>query len=129
MTIHIKTFNTQQEFLGYLKTSLEIPKTLKIVDTQHGIIERDNAAAVKWAYFLAVDVELYEKFDSIDQAESCPQIKVKLKNYGGEDISDYLNKEISLTDCDVAFVTDKFQQPTGFALVTELKNIEEVFDV
>ena len=76
-----------------------------------------------WGNLIGVNVELYEKFESIGQEKFCPSFKIKLKNYNGENLQTLLGSEISFSSYEIAFVFDKFKQPIGLALVLELNDI------
>ncbi len=116
-------YKSQQKLLEAMYGVVTVPSSLKVVDINTGIMNEGEGNQRSWANLTAVDTLLYEKFESIGQEEFCPTFKVKLKNYLGEDLSQLQDKEISFEDYELAFITDKYKQPLGLALVLELNTI------
>jgi len=121
--ISLGIYKSQQKFLEAMSGAVTVPSSLKVVDINTGIMNEGEGNQRSWANLTAVDTLLYEKFESIGQEEFCPTFKVKLKNYLGEDLSQLQGMNISFDDFELAFVTDKYKQPLGFALVLELDTI------
>lgn len=116
-------YKSQQKLLEAMYGVVTVPSSLKVVDINTGIMNEGEGNQRSWANLTAVDTLLYEKFESIGQEEFCPTFKVKLKKYLGEDLSQLQDKEISFEDYELAFITDKYKQPLGLALVLELNTI------
>ena len=116
-------YKSQQKLLEAIYGVVTVPSSLKVVDINTGIMNEGEGNQRSWANLTAVDTLLYEKFESIGQEEFCPTFKVKLKKYLGEDLSQLQDKEISFEDYELAFITDKYKQPLGLALVLELNTI------
>ena len=114
---------SQQKLLEALAEVVTVPSSSKVVDITAGILNEGEDNQRSWANLTAVNAELYEKFESIGQEEHCPTFKIKLKGYRGEDLSQLQDVEISFESYDLAFVTDKFKQPIGLALVLDLADI------
>ena len=121
--ISLGIYKSQQKLLESLAGIVIVPSSLKVVDINTGIMNEGEGNQRSWANLTAVDTLLYEKFESIGQEEFCPTFKVKLKNYLGEDLSLLQDMNISFEDFELAFVTDKYKQPIGLALVLELETI------
>ena len=121
--ISLGIYKSQQKLLESLAGIVIVPSSLKVVDINTGIMNEGEGNQRSWANLTAVDTLLYEKFESIGQEEFCPTFKVKLKKYLGEDLSQLQDKEISFEDYELAFITDKYKQPLGLALVLELNTI------
>lgn len=121
--ISLGIHKSQQKLLESITGVVTVPSSLKVVDITTGILNEGEDNQRSWANLTAVNTELYEKFESIGQEEHCPTFKVKLKGYSGEDLSQLQDVEISFESYELAFVTDKFKQPIGLALVLELANI------
>lgn len=121
--ISLGIYKSQQKLLEAMYGVVTVPSSLKVVDINTGIMNEGEGNQRSWANLTAVDTLLYEKFESIGESEFCPTFKVKLKNYLGEDLSQLQDKEISFEDYELAFITDKYKQPLGLALVLELDTI------
>lgn len=121
--ISLGIYKSQQKLLEAMYGVVTVPSSLKVVDINTGIMNEGEGNQRSWANLTAVDTLLYEKFGSIGELEFCPTLKVKIKNYLGEDLSQLQDKEISFEDYELAFITDKYKQPLGLALVLELDTI------
>ena len=121
--ISLGIYKSQQKLLEAMSEAVTVPSSLKVVDINTGIMNEGEAHQRSWANLTAVDTLLYEKFERIGQEDFCPSFKVKLKNYLGEDLSQLQDMNISFDDFELAFVTDKYKQPVGLALVLELNTI------
>lgn len=121
--ISLGIYKSQQKLLEAMYGVVTVPSSLKVVDINTGVMNEGEGNQRSWANLTAVDTLLYEKFGSIGQEDFCPTFKVKLKNYLGEDLSQLQDKEISFEDYELAFITDKYKQPLGLALVLELDTI------
>ncbi|HEL1648417.1 hypothetical protein [Streptococcus suis] len=121
--ISLGIYKSQQKLLEAMYGSITVPTTIKVVDITTGIMNEGEENQHSWANLTAVDTEIYEKFESIGQEEYCPSFKVKLKGYRGEDLSQLQDMEISFESYELAFISDRFKQPIGLALVLELADI------
>ena len=121
--ISLGIHKSKQKLLEALTGVVTVPSSFKVVDITTGILNEGEDNQRSWANLTAVNTELYEKFESIGEEQHCPTFKVKLKGYKGEDLSQLQDVEISFESYELAFVTDKFKQPIGLALVLELANI------
>lgn len=116
-------YKSQQKLLESFVGIVTIPTSLKVIDINTGIMNEGEENQRSWANLTVIDTELYEKFESIGQEEYCPTFKVKLKGYNGEDLSQFQDRDISFEDFELTFVTDRYKQPIGLALVLELNSI------
>lgn len=123
MTLKIGVSETPKKFVEAIAEIVDIPKSIKVVDITTGIMNEGEDNQRSWANLTAVNTELYERFESIGEEKHTPTFKVKLKGYRGEDLSQLQDVEISFESYELAFVTDKFKQPIGLALVLELNSI------
>lgn len=122
--MNIMNFDNSHKFLNYLQQQTLLPASMKILEVKNGYFKNKDGKQIPWGQLYVVDVDLYKKFEGIGQPESCPQILIKLRQYKEEDLSQLLGAKVNLPNCNLIFQFDKFKQPTGFALSTELKNIE-----
>jgi hypothetical protein len=127
--ISLGIYKSQQKLLGAMFGIVTVPSSLKIVDINTGILNEGEGNQRSWANLTVVDTLLYEKFESIGQEKFCPTFKVKLKNYLGEDLSQLQDMEISFETYELAFITEKYKQPLGFALVLELDTISVNWEI
>ena len=116
-------YDSPHKLLETIAEVVSVPSSLKVTYILTGILNEGQENERAWANLTAVNTELYEKFESIGEEQHCPTFKVKLKGYKGEDLSQLQDVEISFESYELAFVTDKFKQPIGLALVLELANI------
>lgn len=110
-------------FLDALATSVVIPESVTVVDSNSGIMNEGQENQRFWASLICVDKKIYDQFASISQEAYCPTFKVKLKNYQNENLDSLINADIVISKYDLSFVLDKLKQPIGLALVTELADI------
>lgn len=126
MALNLGVYESPKKLTEALCSLTNIPAIIKIIDSSAGLMNEGTEKQRPWANLTAVDTELYERFESIGQEQFCPIFKVKLKNYNGEDLSQLQNVEISFENFELTFVTDKYKQPVGIALVVELADISVV---
>lgn len=122
-SLPIGIYKSQKKFLEAISGVITVPVSVKVVDITSDIMHKGKENERPWAKLTVVDTVLYEKFESIGQEEYCPSFKVNIKGYLGEDLSQLQDREISFESYELAFVTDKYKQPIGLALVLELNNI------
>lgn len=123
MVLNLGSYETPKKLTEEISIVTDIPSTIKIIDSSTGLMNEGKENQRPWGNLIGVNVELYEKFESIGQEKFCPSFKIKLKNYNGESLQTLLGSEISFSSYEIAFVFDKFKQPIGLALVLELNDI------
>ena len=116
-------YDSARAFLDALATSVVIPESVAVVDSNSGIMNEGQENQRFWASLTCVDKKIYDQFASISQEAYCPTFKVKLKNYQNENLDSLINADIVISKYDLAFVLDKLKQPIGLALVAELGDI------
>lgn len=129
MTLSLTVFDNQKQFLSFLQKNVDFPTSITVVDSANDVFKDKEGKEHRWGHLYAVDTNLYEKCESIGLPEACPKFTIKLRNYSGEDLSHFHGAEIHLTDYQLVFQLDKFRNPVGFALSTELESIEELVNV
>lgn len=120
MTLELGVSESPKKFSEDVANVVRVPRSIKVVDFKTGLLSDKERL---WGNLIAVDIELYEQFESIGKEEYCPTFKVKLRNYNGEDLSTLQDAEISFSRFDIKFLLDKFDQPIGLALVLDLADI------
>ena len=116
-------YDSARAFLDALATSVVIPESVTVVDSNSGIMNEGQENQRFWASLICVDKKIYDQFASISQEAYCPTFKVKLKNYQNENLDSLINADIVISKYDLSFVLDKLKQPIGLALVTDLADI------
>lgn len=116
-------YDSARAFLDALATSVVIPESVAVVDSNSGIMNEGQENQRFWASLTCVDKKIYDQFASISQEAYCPTFKVKLKNYQNENLDSLINADIVINKYDLSFVLDKLKQPIGIALVAELADI------
>ena len=116
-------YDSARAFLDALATSVVIPESVAVVDSNSGIMTEGQETQRFWASLTCVDKKIYDQFASISQEAYCPTFKVKLKNYQNENLDSLINADIVISKYDLSFVLDKLKQPVGLALVAELADI------
>ncbi len=116
-------YDSARAFLDALATSVVIPESVAVVDSNSGIMNEGQENQRFWASLTCVDKKIYDQFASISQEAYCPTFKVKLKNYQNENLDSLINADIVISKYDLSFVLDKLKQPIGLALVAELSDI------
>ncbi|MCI5870655.1 MAG: hypothetical protein MRZ78_01365 [Streptococcus sp.] len=123
MALKLGLFGSPKKLTEAISSEVEVSEFIKVVGITTGILNQGEENERYWANLTGVDTELFERFESIGQEEHCPTFKVKLRNYHGEDLSNLQDVEISFNHYEVAFLFDKYKQPTGLALVLDLADI------
>mgnify|MGYP000948922037 FL=1 len=116
-------YDSARAFLDALATSVVIPESVAVVDSNSGIMNEGQENQRFWASLTCVDKKIYDQFASIAQEAYCPTFKVKLKNYQNENLDGLINADIVISKYDLSFVLDKLKQPIELALVAELGDI------
>ena len=116
-------YDSARAFLDALATSVVIPESVAVVDSNSGIMNEGQENQRFWASLTCVDKKIYDQFASIAQEAYCPTFKVKLKNYQNENLDSLINADIVISKYDLSFVLDKLKQPVGLALVAGLAEI------
>ena len=116
-------YDSARAFLDALATSVVIPESVTVVDSNSGSMNEGQENQRFWASLICVDKKIYDQFASISQEAYCPTFKVKLKNYQNENLDSLINADIVISKYDLSFVLDKLKQPIGLALVAELSDI------
>lgn len=116
-------YDSARAFLDALATSVVIPESVAVVDSNSGIMNEGQENQRFWSSLTCVDKKIYDQFASISQEAYCPTFKVKLKNYQNENLDSLINADIVISKYDLSFVLDKLKQPVGLALVAELADI------
>ena len=116
-------YDSARAFLDALATSVVIPESVTVVDSNSGIMNEGQENQRFWASLICVDKKIYDQFASISQEAYCPTFKVKSKNYQNENLDSLINADIVISQYDLSFVLDKLKQPIGLALVAELGDI------
>lgn len=116
-------YDSARAFLDALATSVVIPESVAVVDSNSGIMNEGQENQRFWASLTCVDKKIYDQLASISQEAYCPTFKVKLKNYQNENLDSLINADIVISKYDLSFVLDKLKQPVGLALVAELADI------
>lgn len=116
-------YDSARAFLDALATSVVIPESVAVVDSNSGIMNEGQENQRFWASLTCVDKKIYDQFASISQEAYCPTFKVKLKNYQNENLDSLINADIVISKYDLSFILDKLKQPVGLALVAELADI------
>ena len=116
-------YDSARAFLDALATSVVIPESVAVVDSNSGIMNEGQENQRFWASLTCVDKKIYDQFASISQEAYCPTFKVKLKNYQNENLDSLINADIVISKYDLSFVLDKLKQPIGLALVADLGDI------
>lgn len=116
-------YDSARAFLDALATSVVIPESVTVVESNSGIMNEGQENQRFWASLICVDKKIYDQFASISQEAYCPTFKVKLKNYQNENLDSLINADIVISKYDLSFVLDKLKQPIGLALVAELSDI------
>lgn len=119
----LENYDSARAFLDALATSVVIPESVTVVDSNSGIMNEGQENQRFWASLICVDKKIYDQFASISQEAYCPTFKVKLKNYQNENLDSLINADIVISKYDLSFVLDKLKQPIGLALVAELGDI------
>ena len=106
----LDTFANPVEFNEVVKEQFTLPTEGIVMSFSTGQIEAtDNKPAI-----------LYSK---INRTSNVPKFKVKVRGFGNQDLSSLVGQVLDLSNAEISFKLNKFQQPIGIDLVL---NIEEI---
>lgn len=117
---------SQDELMGLVLSSLEVPQEVEIVDLVIGDFKTNTGEIRPWANFECVDTYELELLKSVGLEENASIIKFKIQDYEGESLQRYLNKKIDVSDTPKVFITDKNKNISGLAFRDTLENLKEV---
>ena len=120
----LDTFANPVEFNGVVKELFTLPTEGIVMSFSTGQIEAtDNKPAIPYASLQCAESDEYELYSKINRTSNVPKFKVKLRGFSNQDLSSLVGQVLDLSNAEISFKINKFQQPIGIDLVL---NIEEV---
>lgn len=110
------------------EVNVKIPATVEVLDAQTGVIKQENGTEMQWGSLTVTDSEDLEKLRSIGLEENASQLKVKLADYKGEDISLLIGHSLDTSNMELVFVEKRNPRGTqidGVAFRTTVANLTE----
>ncbi len=104
------------------EVNVTVPAVVEVLDTQTGTIQQENGE-MQWASLTVADTEELELLRSINREELVPQLKVKLADYKGEDVSLLVGQLLDTTNMQLVFIekrNPRGSQIEGIAFRTTL---------
>lgn len=104
------------------EVNVQVPAVVEVLDTQTGVIQQENGE-MQWASLTVADTEELELLRSINREELVPQLKVKLADYKGEDVSLLVGQLLDTTNMELVFIEKRNPRGTqieGIAFRTTL---------
>lgn len=101
------------------EVNVKVPQTVEVLDTQTGTIKQENGTEMQWASLTVADSEDLDLLRSIGREELVPQLKVKLADYKGEDVTLLVGQLLDTTNMELVFTekrTPRGTQIDGVAL-------------
>lgn len=105
------------------EVSVKVPQAVEVLDTQTGVIKQENGTETQWASLTVTDSEDLELLRSINLEENASQLKVKLADYKGEDISLLVGQLLDTSNMELVFIEKRNPRGTqidGIAFKTRL---------
>lgn len=105
------------------EVNVKVPAVVEVLDTQMGTIKQENGTEMQWASLTVTDSEDLEKLRSIGLEENASQLKVKLADYKGEDVTLLVGQLLDTTNMELVFTekrTPRGTQIDGIAFRTTL---------
>lgn len=110
------------------EVNVKIPAVVEVLDTQTGIIKQENGTEMQWASLTVTDSEDLEKLRSIDLEENASQLKVKLADYKGDDLSLLIGQLLDTSNMELVFIEKRNPRGTqieGLAFRTTVEDLKE----
>lgn len=110
------------------EVNVKIPATVEVLDTHTGVIKQENGADTQWASLTVADTEELELLRSVNLEENVSQLKVKLADYKGEDVSLLIGHSLDTSNMELVFVEKRNPRGTqidGVAFRTTVANLTE----
>lgn len=103
--------------------NVRVPATVEVLDTQMGTIKQENGTETQWASLTVADTEELDTLRSVGYEDNVNQLKVKLADYKGEDVTLLVGKLLDTTNMELVFTekrTPRGTQIEGIAFRTTL---------
>ena len=110
------------------EVNVKIPATVEVLDAQTGVIKQENGTEMQWGSLTVTDSEDLEKLRSIGLEENASQLKVKLADYKGEDISLLVGQLLDTSNMELVFIEKRNPRGTqieGLAFRTTVPDLKE----
>lgn len=110
------------------EVNVKVPAVVEVLDTQTGIIKQENGTEMQWGSLTVTDSEDLEKLRSIGLEENASQLKVKLADYKGEDISLLVGQLLDTSSMELVFIEKRNPRGTqieGLAFRTTVADLKE----
>lgn len=105
------------------EVNVKVPAVVEVLDTQTGVIKQEDGTEMQWASLAVADTEELELLRSINREELVPQLKVKLADYKGEDVSLLVGQLLDTSNMELVFIEKRNPRGTqieGIAFRTTL---------
>lgn len=120
----LDTFANPVEFNAVVKEQFTLPTEGIVMSFSTGQIEAtDNKPVIPYASLQCAESDEYELYSQINRTSNVPKFKVKLRGFSNQDLSSLVGQVLDLSNAEISFKLNKFQQPIGIDLIL---NIEEV---
>lgn len=110
------------------EVNVKIPAVVEVLDTQTGAIKQEDGTEMKWASLTVTDSEDLEKLRSIGLEENASQLKVKLADYKGDDLSLLIGQLLDTSNMQLVFIEKRSPRGTqieGLAFRTTVEDLKE----
>lgn len=104
------------------EVNVKVPATVEVLDTQTGTIKQESGE-MKWGSLTVADTEELELLRSVGLEDNVNQLKVKLADYKGEDISILVGQLLDTSNMELVFIEKRNPRGTqieGMAFRTTL---------
>lgn len=108
--------------------NVKIPAVVEVLDTQTGAIKQEDGTEMKWASLTVVDSEELEVMRSVGYEDNANQLKVKLADYKGDDISLLIGQLLDTSNMELVFIEKRNPRGTqieGLAFRTTVEDLKE----
>ena len=86
------------------EVNVRVPQTVEVLDTQMGTIQQQDGTEMQWASLTVADTEDLDLLRSIGREELVPQLKVKLADYKGEDVTLLVGQLLDTANMQLVFM-------------------------
>lgn len=105
------------------EVNVRVPATVEVLDTQMGTIKQENGTETQWASLTVADTEELDTLRSVGYEDNVNQLKVKLADYKGEDVTLLVGQLLDTTTMELVFIEKRNPRGTqidGIAFRTTL---------
>lgn len=112
------------------RAEVSIPETVIVGSVQTGSFDRGEKGLMCWANMVVYSSDELELLTSVGLEENANELKLKLANYQNENLDNWIDKKIDVSEFEVVLVEKKGNRGTtdivGLAFRAEIADLREI---